>query len=74
MECLSLVLEPLKKLSHEGFLYKGIWLFPLVYSYVADHPEGFKVKVNCFLGFHSKMKLQVKVTYGNVSFLAVHVM
>lgn len=46
-ECLNIVLEPLKKLSYDGLYYNGRWLFPIIYSYIADHPEGSKVMIQC---------------------------
>lgn len=41
--CLDVIFEPLKKLSFEGLIYKGSTLYPCLYSYVQDYPEGCKV-------------------------------
>lgn len=40
---LEKMLQPLKELSHDGFTYGGKTLYPLLYCYVHDHPEGAKV-------------------------------
>lgn len=40
---LSVLVEPLKKLSHTGFQCDGYILYPLFYCYVTDYPEGSKV-------------------------------
>lgn len=42
-ECLSLMLADLKRLSFDGFPCNDLVLFPLLYCYVHDHPEGAKV-------------------------------
>jgi len=43
-KCLDTILQPLKKLSYTGLKYKGSVLFPFLYAYVHDYPEGCKVK------------------------------
>lgn len=72
-DCLNLALEPLKRLSEEGFFHKGRWLYPLVYSYVADHPEGSKVyNFRVFRLFHLCYSVHRYLSHmglENVSFL-----
>lgn len=41
--CMEAILKPLMELSHVGFKCKGKMLYPLLYSYVHDQPEGSKV-------------------------------
>lgn len=43
-KCLELVLGPLKKLSFQGIKHKGFMIFPCLYAYVHDYPEGCKVR------------------------------
>lgn len=42
-KCLQNILGPLKRLSYEGIVYQDLKLFPFLYSYVHDYPEGCKV-------------------------------
>lgn len=42
--CLDELLSPLKQLSHDGFEHSGVMLYPLLYAYIHDYPEGGKVK------------------------------
>jgi len=42
-KCLEVILNPLKELSHNGLNYNGFTLFPFLYAYVHDYPEGCKV-------------------------------
>ncbi|CAM6050719.1 unnamed protein product, partial [Sphagnum compactum] len=47
-ECLDVVLKPLKEASFKGLALTDPhgdehWVFPLLYAYVCDHPEGCKV-------------------------------
>lgn len=53
--CLEHVLGPLKRLSYSGIDYKGVKLFPFLYAYIHDYPEGCKVKniINCFLSLYN---------------------
>lgn len=41
--CLKTALAPLKVLSNEGIEYRGFKLFPLLFAYIHDYPEGCKV-------------------------------
>lgn len=43
-DCLESVLGDLKAASRDGIFYKGHRLFPLLYSYVHDYPEGCRVR------------------------------
>lgn len=45
-KCLSTLLAPLKQLSNEGFSFGEHNLFPLLYAYVHDYPEGSKVSIH----------------------------
>lgn len=42
-QCLDTLMGPLKEVSESGMLYKGVRVFPLLFSYVHDYPEGCKV-------------------------------
>lgn len=42
-QCLEKLMEPLKFYSESGLQYKGCKLYPLLFAYVHDYPEGCKV-------------------------------
>lgn len=52
-QCLEIVMAPLKHLSETGIKYKGKILYPLLFAYVHDYPEGCKVSYcfHCYIVF-----------------------
>lgn len=50
-QCLELLMSPFKHFSHTGLEYKGFKLYPFLYAYVHDYPEGCKVRDTATLIF-----------------------
>lgn len=43
--CLSKIMDPLKHFSESGLQYKGYMVYPLLFAYLQDYPEGCKVNI-----------------------------